>query len=397
MLGKKKGPSQSASSPATTAPTQGPVESESENSVTLESTGQASDKRMGQRKKVHGQTSDILNQDVVLEQLAHKGAYGRLDNRKLADWGYREAGAITDPESGFRAVVYLPTEEALANETDQARVIHAIHQGPPPAVVAFRGTSEKRGIQDDTTKAGVGAYQFASNEGRIRDALGMTGGKAIVTGHSLGGSLAQLAATNYPGSVSRVVSFQAPGIPQEEVEKLRKHNAEAAPADKVSSTHHRADGDLVHMAGEGLTDGDVYTYESKGISNPMDHKSFPLARLNAARGGLVEGATGRGDQTEDKLMNVEKTNSTEEKGGILSRVAESVRKKAGGLVRDDGMDQYVKVWKDVKAMADSGAYSTQYVQSVVATHDKLSEDQKVKMRDNVNRMYGNKLSAPANA
>jgi hypothetical protein len=393
MFGKKKSSSSTSQTPSASAAQSA---TQPDNSQQLAAMGQPGDKRMAERKQVNGQTQDIANQDVVMEQLAHKGAYGRLDNRKLAGWGYREAGALTDPESGFRAVVYLPTDEALANDTDQARVIHAIHQGPPPPVVAFRGTAEKRGVQDDTTKAGIGAYQFASNEGRIRDALGMAGGKAIVTGHSLGGSLAQLAATHYPGSVGRVVSFQAPGIPEEEVEKLRRYNAQAAPEDQISSTHHRAGGDVVHMAGESLTDGDVYTYESKGMGTPIGaHKSFPLARLNAARGGLVEGADGKGGSTEDKLMRVEKTSSRDEKDSIMARISEGVRKKAGGAVRDSSMDKYVKVWKDVKAMAESGAYSTRYVLSIVQTHDNLNEDQKVKMRDNVLRMYPDRQSAPA--
>jgi len=122
----------------------------------------------GRQEEVLGDGHDIANQDVILEQLAHQGAYGRLDPRKLAGWGYREMGAAQDPESGFRAVLYVPTEEALAGKTDQAKVIQAIHGGKPPAVLAFRGTAERRGMQDDTNRGG-GAYQFASNEARVPD------------------------------------------------------------------------------------------------------------------------------------------------------------------------------------------------------------------------------------
>jgi hypothetical protein len=31
-----------------------------------------------------------------MEQLAHRGAYGKLDPRKLAAWGYREAGVAEE-------------------------------------------------------------------------------------------------------------------------------------------------------------------------------------------------------------------------------------------------------------------------------------------------------------
>lgn len=343
----------------------------------------------GRQEGVLGDAHEVSNQDVILEQLAHQGAYGRLDNRKLEAWGYRMVGAHQDPESGFRAVLYVPTEEALAGETEQAKIIKAIHGGAPPPVLAFRGTAEKRGVQDDTNRRGVGTYQFASNEADVQAMMGEAGGKVIVCGHSLGGALAQLAATHFPGNVSRVVTFQAPAIEQEEVDKLNDYNAAAAPEDKVESTHHRAEGDLVHTAGEALTEGDVFTYESVGVGNPMDHMSYPLARLSAARGDMLPGVNDEqmGEKGGDKLVRVEKSDSKEEKSGWFSRFAEGARKKLGGAVRDDGMESYVDMWNDVKEMKESGAFSAKYVLDVVAASDRLDDKQKIKMRDQVNKLY----------
>lgn len=329
------------------------------------------------------ETHGIANQDIVLEQLAHRGAYGKLDPRKLAAWGYREGGATQDPESGFRAVLYLPTDAALSGVGPDGQSARAIHGGAPPPVLAFRGTSNQRGVADDANRKGVGTYQFASNEGRVQEMLAAAGGKVVVAGHSLGGALAQLAATHFPSQVSRVVTFQSPGIEKEEADKLDAYNRGAAPEDKVRSTHHRADKDLVHMAGEALTDGDVYTFSSKGLDSAKDHLQFPLARLAAARGGLVPGVEGDGG---DRLVEAEKTTAKQEKKGVLPKASEGVRKLFGGLVRDDSMESYVRFWADVKAMIESGRFGEKQVLGVIADARELTPDQKVKMRDQATKL-----------
>ena len=120
----------------------------------------------GRQEGVLGDAHEVSNGDIVMEQLAHAGAYGKLDNRKLGMWGYREAGAVEDPESGFRAVLYVAT--GAAAETAEGRTARAIHGGATPPVVSFRGTANKRGVADDANREGVGAYQFSSNMGRIQ-------------------------------------------------------------------------------------------------------------------------------------------------------------------------------------------------------------------------------------
>jgi pimeloyl-ACP methyl ester carboxylesterase len=346
--------------------------------------------RLGQKgraQKVLGDAHEISNQDVILEQLAHRGAYGGIPAERLAAWGYRNAGAVEDPESGFRAVLYMPDLSAL--DAEHAAVLRAVHGGPPPPVVAFRGTANKRGVQDDVNRHGVGAYQFASNEAKVAALLAAAGGKVVATGHSLGGSLAQLAATHFASQVQRVVTFQSPGIPKQEAAKLAAHNASASPDDQIRSTHHRAEGDLVHLAGESLTEGDVFTFRSVGIGNAMDHTRYPLARLAAARGDLIPGVndalleSGKDDAGGDRLVGVDKSSTEKAKSGPLTAMSEGVRKAFGGAVRDETMEHYVALWNDIKLMVASGAFSTNYVLGIVDAAPKLTDVQRVKMRHQV--------------
>src|SRR5262244_4173772 len=51
----------------------------------------------GRQEEVLGDAHRVSNEDIVMEQLAHAGAYGRLDPDKLEQMGYHEAGAVEDP------------------------------------------------------------------------------------------------------------------------------------------------------------------------------------------------------------------------------------------------------------------------------------------------------------
>lgn len=330
----------------------------------------------GRKEAVKKQTHDIGNTDIVIERMAHKGAYGSLDAGKLPSWGYREARVVYDETTGFRAVLYLPTSEALDGTTAEGQLARTIHGGAPPPVLAFRGTKDSKGATDDTNREGVGAYQIAAHDADIKALLAEAGGKVVATGHSLGGALAQLCAARHASAVSRIVTFQAPAIDAADAAKVDEHN-EAHPDEAIASTHYRAQGDLVHMAGEQLTPGDVYTFESAGIANPLDHTIEPLARLNALRGNLVPNIDGQ-----DRLTGVTREDETV-KGDAMARFSEGTRKKLGGVMDREPMEHYARLWSSVEEMRSTGQFSEDYLRGVIDDADTLDDAAKARMKSNL--------------
>ena len=234
-------------------------------------------------------SSRIPNQDIIYEQLAHRFGYDAVDEKALALWGYRALDPFEDPATGFRMLVVVPDE----NASDKIREMHGAELRP---VVIFRGTANTEGLADDASGSAVGDFQFAMNAADIaknvaeaRAHAGESGGKFDVTGHSLGGALAQLCAARMPSGVGRVVTFQSPRVSDRETGRVDDHNEQDGVDDQIRSTHYRADADLVPHAGESRTAGDGYLLEYQGIETPLSHTSFPLAQLNAARGNQVPG------------------------------------------------------------------------------------------------------------
>lgn len=218
---------------------------------------------------------------VVLEQIAHNFAYqsslAPKDEAWLATQGYQPPsyynGAYSMTMASFR-----PLEGS-----------------GQPAVLAFRGTlAEGEDVIDDGHPEGPGTYQFQANEGAIVEELVALSvfGRVEVTGHSLGGALAQMAAVSSPDLVARVETFQSPGISYDRAESLRSRNrnAKAKGKPEVLSTHHRVDSDYVSEAGQDFTPGTVKTYDAPAL-NPMDaHGTFPAARTWAGGDPAKKGA-----------------------------------------------------------------------------------------------------------
>jgi pimeloyl-ACP methyl ester carboxylesterase len=216
--------------------------------------------------------------DVYLEQIAHVYAYrDALDPtaiETLRGWGWEVV-----PHGDLHGSMWLLALRPIAG-----------HDPRRPPVLAFRGTvpTEAADWLDDGNPAGVGMYQYTRNEAEILAMLTALGGGVTVTGHSLGGALAQITAGMLSNLVAHVVTFQAPGVSAGLVENIRAHH--------IDSRHHvveaPGEGDIVSSAGEAHSDGEVFHHHAAGVER-VDHyhTSLPLAEEAVAAGTAPEGTT----------------------------------------------------------------------------------------------------------
>jgi len=234
--------------------------------------------------------------DPVFEQLAHRIAYMTPkeavgQKEWLSRHGYTIGKFYEDTTTGMQCVSLKPKPVSRKGKLIKM-----------PPVLAFRGTDTDKGNRElgkdaaaDLRWKAVGYGQFAANRPQIVNLLASLGGRAVVTGHSLGGALAQLTGCYFPGMVQRIVTFQAPGIDSATAKKLADYN-KANPGKKVDSTHYVAKGDLVSKAGQnrtansdGTTDVIGYLPEKKGAKGAhtsylLSGKSKHVPRMSRADG-----------------------------------------------------------------------------------------------------------------
>jgi hypothetical protein len=230
----------------------------------------------GQKAEQGQAQAPLANEEAVIEQLAHGMVAKDLDDKDqafLAANGY-EALPIIRGSREFVMRTFIPTRSGKA------------------PIVAFRGTvpTKVKTIIADLDPTGIGMYQFNPNRALIEGqmAAAHSHGPIISSGHSLGGALAQIAAANYPGMIDRIVTFQAPGVSAEMAKKIADYNEEH-PDQKIESSHHRVEGDLVPQGGEALTPGTIHNHKMTDGNllqkNALTkHIALPLAQEEMAAG-----------------------------------------------------------------------------------------------------------------
>jgi hypothetical protein len=196
----------------------------------------------GHRRLTH---ADIPDQHILYEFLAHRFAYDTslpLFGRAVARNGYsKEESYEFETRAGLSFSILMPRPDRL---------------GELPPVVVFRGTQldDLNDIRTDL-EFQIGATHFTAVEelglgemllGAANDAGGLL---PHLTGHSLGGALAQLTAARWPERVGAVVTFQAPGLTRGAFKEAERRIARL-PGGGPTVRHYIADHDLVHEAGQ---------------------------------------------------------------------------------------------------------------------------------------------------
>ena len=150
--------------------------------------------------------------------------------------GYRLDQSFNNQNTGLRAFGLLPI---TAQKTP---------------ILVFGGSS--KAIDDITNEypKGIGFKQFIEN----RDAIAAwliniaqaTGQKPNVVGHSLGGAISQIVATELIDWVGEVVTFSSPGTSREIATQFVQNGGA-----NLSVTHYITDGDIISLAGEAFIAG----------------------------------------------------------------------------------------------------------------------------------------------
>jgi len=170
--------------------------------------------------------------------------------------GYQIDRTFDDPGTGFHAIGLISTTP------------------DKPPVLVFRGTDS---LVDDVAngdKRGVGFNQFEANKQALGNWLTQISQDTAknprrlppdLLGHSLGGAITQLAATEFTSTIGDVVTFNSPGVAQNTVNTFKQK----AGAGK-NVTHYIVSGDFVSLGGEAFIPGKVVveTYINP-IINPL--------------------------------------------------------------------------------------------------------------------------------
>ena len=137
-----------------------------------------------------------------------------------------------------------------------------------PSILVFRGTGDKFDIWDDLNINGIGYDQFTANRDSLRDWIFKQGSSIppVITGHSLGGALAQWLAADVTANggqrLSEVVTFNSPGITGSRSFQNASIGADAfmaALAGKV--THYITSSDIVSLGGSKYIHGDFKLFD----------------------------------------------------------------------------------------------------------------------------------------
>jgi hypothetical protein len=172
------------------------------------------------------------------------------------------------------------------------------------SILVFRGTGDKFDIWDDLNINGIGYKQFTANRDSLRDWIFKQGSSIppVITGHSLGGALAQWLAADVTANggqrLSEVVTFNSPGIAGSRSFQNASIGADAFKASLVGKvTHYITSSDIVSLGGSKYIQGDFKLFDYGSLPdpglgqhlNPVLVGSLPISgKTRASEGGLKD-------------------------------------------------------------------------------------------------------------
>lgn len=170
--------------------------------------------------------------------------------------GYRIDRTFDDPQTGFHAI-------GLVSTTPDR-----------PPVLVFRGTDSIVDEPANADKRGPGFNQFEANKAILGEWLAQISQDTVknpnrlppdLLGHSLGGSLAQLAASEFTSIIGDTVTFNSSGVSQNTVNTFNQKNITSK-----NITHYIVSGDFLSFGGEAFLPGKVFfqSYTDPNI-NPL--------------------------------------------------------------------------------------------------------------------------------
>lgn len=245
-----------------------------------------------------------------------KAAPSHLSSESLAAAVYQ-----TDLNNMQLPAGYQVAERIADSRTGLAMMVFTSPKGKP--VIAFRGTegaTDVRDVLSDVDPRGIGFGQFEANKQSLAAIAAKYPG-ATVTGHSLGGALAQRYAAEF-NNAGEVITYNAPGVDTSTAAKFKKGKAKV--------THYVSNGDPVSLGGEKFIDGEAKIISYKSGKIPVIGNTLDK-HMAAVTGGLL----GMKDAQVQTITAAELSNPNFKYGGMRAtgftdrRAVENRRKLVG--------------------------------------------------------------------
>jgi hypothetical protein len=281
--------------------------------------------------------------------------YSEADKKFLADWGYKFSTDVRDAKTGLYVAKFDPVDPK---------------SGIAP-VVSFRGTEGGspdtretiKDVKSDAAFSYIGQDQYESKKAEIAKLFQDPNGQKVdVTGHSLGGALAQKAAADNIARTHALTTFQAPGILQADADKFAKENQKYG----VDVNHHYVTTDLVHRAGEAKLGGNFWEHTLPGVKGPdqlgglqLPHSIDDIKR-DLALGKSIGAGIGESHTTHDLLSARDQTIKKHASDPQQDRAKwEGLRKEAGKRLNDTHLFDAVQDGLDAKQHLDNAGAAWQ--------------------------------------